>query len=323
MNDVSALAIRPEQAQWTGTQQAALRQLGLDQAPPGDLAVFLHFCQRTGLDPFAKQVYMIGRYDTRAGATKWTIQTSIDGFRLIARRAVDHAGERLGYEDTMWCGKDGQWVDVWLEPGAPAAARVVVLRNGMRFPAVALYTEYADTRSPMWRDKGTLMLAKVAEALALRKACPADLSGVYTDDEMASQGGAPQEPIADEETVAILVAAAIERAGDDDGLKALWREAASLHALAIEVRHDDWTGTLADLILRQRAAEPAAVEAAVEAPAPEKPKRGRKAQAPVEGEAQAQVEGETPEVDVEAERAAEQAAWEAQQAAAFDQEAGQ
>ena len=304
----SALAIRPDQTEWTTVQQAALRQLKLDKAPNGDLAVFLHFCQRSGLDPFAKQVYMIGRYDNREQATRYTIQTSIDGFRLIARRAVDRAGERLGYEDTMWCGKDGQWVDVWLEPGAPAAARVVVLRNGMRFPAVALYTEYADTRSPMWRDKGTLMLAKVAEALALRKACPADLSGVYTDDEMASRGEQPQEePVADEATIKVLTDAAVERSGDDDGLKALWREAAMLKALPVEVTYGDWTGTLGDFILSRRTAE---APAAVEAP-----------QAP---EAPAEATGEaTPDADAEAEREAAQAAWEAQQAAAFDAEADQ
>ena len=145
----SALAIRADQAGFTPAQVAALTQLGVKDASEGDLAVFFHQSQRTGLDPFARQIYMIGRQQSEnvngnwIKVTKQTIQTGIDGFRLIARRASDHAREPFGYEDTLWCGTDGRWVDVWLSPDAPAAAKVTVIRNGQRFPAVALYAEYA------------------------------------------------------------------------------------------------------------------------------------------------------------------------------------
>ena len=190
----SALAIRADQREFTPAQVAALRQLGVSGATEGDLQVFFHQAQRTGLDPFARQLYMIGRSQwnpvTRQNETKQTIQTGIDGFRLIARRASDHAREPFGYEDTLWCGPDGRWTDVWLSPDAPAAAKVTVLRNGQRFPAVALFGEYAGLTKDgkptrMWSEKGALMLAKCAEALALRKAFPQDLSGLYTADEMA------------------------------------------------------------------------------------------------------------------------------------------
>lgn len=192
----SALAIRDDQTTWTPQQRAALEQLGVRNASDGDLAVFFHQVQRTGLDPFARQVYMIGRNGREnvngrwVDVTKWTIQTGIDGFRLIARRASDAARETYGYGDTLWCGEDGRWVDVWLSPRPPAASKVTVYRNGQPFPAVALYSEYAGLKqdgSPtkMWAEKGALMLAKCAEALALRKAFPQDLSGLYTADEMA------------------------------------------------------------------------------------------------------------------------------------------
>ncbi|MBM4722561.1 phage recombination protein Bet [Rhodococcus hoagii] len=255
----SALAIASDQEGFTAKQIAALKQLGVDEATDGDLQVFFHQCQRTGLDPFARQIYMIGRRQkewnprTReeTWSTKYTIQTGIDGFRLIASRT----GQLDGYEDTLWCGQDGKWTDVWLKREAPAASKVTVIRNGARYPAVALFTEYAGLTNKgeltkMWREKGALMLAKCAEALALRKAFPQDLSGLYTSDEMqqANNGQesapAPQrqcqqsqrptsisEALAPEPEVTVDVdslLAAIEAADTKDALRELWTQTAAL-----------------------------------------------------------------------------------------------
>jgi phage recombination protein Bet len=197
----SALAITAEQAEFTPQQVAALQQLGVENATEGDLRVFFHQAQRTGLDPFAKQLYLIGRTAKRKDnrgqwheTTAYTIQTGIDGYRLVARRAADARRETLGYLDTLWCGSDGRWTDVWLADEFPAAAKVTVIRNGSPFPAVALWREYVQTTkdyqsgeivpNKMWARMGANQLAKCAEALALRKAFPQDLSGIYTTDEM-------------------------------------------------------------------------------------------------------------------------------------------
>ncbi|MFC5883352.1 phage recombination protein Bet, partial [Streptomyces virginiae] len=186
-----SLAIRPDQTNWTPEQAAVLRQGGIDNdVTPAELSGFLHLSQRTGLDPFTRQVYLIGRWDNRQKRKVFTPQTSIDGYRVIAHRVVAAAGHTLGYEDTLWCDASGRWYDVWLSDEAPAAAKVVVVRNGQRFPAVAKYSEYVqrgkeDKVIGLWGKMPATMTAKCAEALALRMAFPHDLAGVYTAEEMA------------------------------------------------------------------------------------------------------------------------------------------
>jgi len=186
-----ALAIRPDQTAWTPEQQAWLQQSGIDnQVTAAELSGFLHLCQRTQLDPFSRQIYLIGRYDKRAGRMVFTPQTGIDGYRVVAHRVVASSGDNFGYEDALWCDESGRWRDVWLSDQPPAAVKVAVLRNGQRFSAVALFREYVQTSKEnrpigLWGKMPASQLAKCAEALALRKAFPFDLAGVYTAEEMA------------------------------------------------------------------------------------------------------------------------------------------
>lgn len=173
-----ALSITSDQQDFTEQQ---LEAFGLQDASRGEVLVFLHTCQRTGLDPAAKQIYAIFRMDRQAGRKKMTIQTGIDGYRLIADRSGAYAGNEVsGYGPALPSGGP-EWAEV--------TVRKIVAGQVVEFKARAYLAEYAETTQDgglkgMWRTMPRTMLAKCAEALALRKAFPQDLSGVYSDDEM-------------------------------------------------------------------------------------------------------------------------------------------
>ncbi len=179
----------------TSEQIDLLNRTLLLEASATEREMFVQQCNRTGLDPFNRQIYPVMRWDGRQSRNVMQTQISIDGARLVAQRSHEYAGQTAVY----WCGADRQWTDLWLpEDGEPKAAKVGVYRQGFVEPlwAVAVWDSYAvynkgkDGKarlSQMWAKMPGLMLGKCAEALALRKAFPMELSGLYTNDEMGQQ----------------------------------------------------------------------------------------------------------------------------------------
>ena len=161
-----------------------------------EIALFANVCRRTGLSPEMKQIYPVPRKDYKTGITSYSFQTSIDGFRLIAERTGRYApGQQATYEyndkkeiiaATAFVKKmtnDGTWHEV---------------------AATAFYDEYVQefkdkesgklVPTQFWNRMPHVMLAKCAESLALRKAFPAELSGLYTQEEMAQAHKEEEKP---------------------------------------------------------------------------------------------------------------------------------
>lgn len=172
---------------WTPEQAQLISTTIAPGCSSDELKLFAYACQRTGLDPFSKQIYAIKR-------GKMTIQVGIDGLRAIAERTG-----QLDGSETFWIGdtEGSQWSDVWLGSKPPSAAKTIIYRKscGHPFVGVARFQDY-NAGQGLWSKMPAAMIAKCSEALALRKAFPADMSGVYTTDEMEQAEEVTVTPVA-------------------------------------------------------------------------------------------------------------------------------
>lgn len=145
-----------------------------------EFMMFLHVCKKTGLDPALRQIFPVKRWDNKLKKEVMTVQTGIDGYRLIAERTGRYAP---GREPTYQ-----------YENGKPIAATAYVKKQTAdgtwhEIAATAFFDEYVQKTkegnpTQFWQKMAHNQLAKCAEALALRKAFPGDLSGIYTKEEM-------------------------------------------------------------------------------------------------------------------------------------------
>ena len=148
-----------------------VRRVLAPDATPDELRLFVYDNQRRGVHPLDKLIH----FTKRKG--KYTPITSIDFMRTRAAATDAYAGS----DDAVFVGGPG-------EQGF--AARVTVYRmvqgQPRPFTATARWSEYypGDDQGFVWRKMPHTMLAKCAEALALRKGFPQQLSGLYAAEEM-------------------------------------------------------------------------------------------------------------------------------------------
>lgn len=184
---------------WTPEQVDLIKRTVCRGASDDELKLFLHVCQRTQLDPFARQIHALKIWNSKENREVMQIHVSIDGHRLIAERSGQYAGQ----SEPEFCAADGKWTTAWLSDEPPVAARVGVYRKDFRDPVYGLarYKSFVQIDSkgkpvPVWQRMPEHMLAKVAESLAFRRAFPFELGGLHAGFEIAgySVDGAAQQP---------------------------------------------------------------------------------------------------------------------------------
>ncbi len=177
----------------TAERQDLMKRTIAKDATPDEFAIFMGQVNRTGLDPFSRQIHFIKYKDSKGGPGKMNILVGIDGYRLIADRTGCYAGnddptfEGLKERTATIKGQYGDKVETFTPP-IRATVTVYKLVGGIRCPftASALWSEYYpgdNFKGFMWRQRPTGQLGKCAESLALRKAFPQELSGLYGDTE--------------------------------------------------------------------------------------------------------------------------------------------
>lgn len=146
-----------------------------------ELKLFIHACNHMGLDPFLRQIHAVKRWDSQSKREVMAIQVGIDGYRLVAERTNRYAP---GPEATYSYDEKGHLVSA-----TAYVKKQTADGTWHTVSATAFFNEYCQRGKEgnpvaMWAKMPHQMLSKVAEAIALRKCFPAELSGAYTKEEM-------------------------------------------------------------------------------------------------------------------------------------------
>ena len=169
MADRLTLATTPGAPAVTAEETAVIRATIAKDATPEELKLFFYDCARQGVHPLDRLIH----FTKRSG--KYTPVTSIDFLRTRAAES----GECAGIDEPVFTGTPKS-------PHFAATVSVYRLVHGQRYPftACARWAEYVPDQAFMWAKMPHTMLGKCAEALALRKAFPKQLAGLYTHDEL-------------------------------------------------------------------------------------------------------------------------------------------
>lgn len=161
------------------------------QPTPEEIMHFLYVCRQRKLNPLLGQIHCIYRWNQKAGRHTPTHQVSIDGLRAIADRSAKYAPGRPTEFDY------GE--PIIFIPGTskaiPYTATAWVIKyvqgHAHEYGARVHWDEYAQTFQGgdlmgLWKTHPHVMLGKCAEAAALRRGWPEDLSGLYDSAEMGN-----------------------------------------------------------------------------------------------------------------------------------------
>ena len=190
MGQNTAIALAPTSApiatpaaplEFNPEQRQMIRDTYANGASDDEFAVLMETARARRLNPLLRQIHFVKRWDNQKKRDVWSTQVSIDGLRAIAERTGKYDGQ-------------GEPEYIYNDAGKLVCTKVRVYRRDWTRPAVgvAFFDEYKQTTrdgglNQFWGGKPHVMLAKCAEALAMRKAFPEDTSGLYVPEEMGDR----------------------------------------------------------------------------------------------------------------------------------------
>lgn len=226
---------------YTGAQLSLIKRTVAKDCNNDEFDLFMEVCRRAGFDPFRKQVYAFVFSKDNPEKRQLAIVTGIDGYRVVAARNRDYRPDdktpRITYDEAL---KDQDTNPLGIVKAEVSAYRFAE-GEWHEFPAEAYWDEFApieeefdwvdtgevwkDSGKPKkkkmptgksklgkdsWRKMARVMISKCAEAQALRKGWPEELSGVYAEEEMeqafaADRTASQAVEIADQERRELLV----------------------------------------------------------------------------------------------------------------------
>ena len=161
-----------------------------------EFIMFAELCKSSGLNPFRKEIWAI-----KAGG-RLQLMTGAQGFFTIANRHPEYDGIESGLIDP-----NGDYKPLAYPKNDFIGAWARVYRKDRKMPTegIAMVSEYQKP-TPIWKQMTRVMILKCAESIALRKAFPQEMNGLYTSEEMpqnysASQAQAPQVIVAEKEAI--------------------------------------------------------------------------------------------------------------------------
>jgi phage recombination protein Bet len=171
----------------TRSQLELIKRTVAKGASDDELRLFIQVCKGANLNPFLRQAHLVPFWDNKDGVERRAVIVGIDGFRSTAESSGCYAGN----DDAVYDGEtEITYAGGKAKVTVPNKATVTVYKmlEGQRLPftATARWSEYypGEKKGFQWHTKPYLMLGKCAESLALRKAFPKLLSGMYSAEEM-------------------------------------------------------------------------------------------------------------------------------------------
>ena len=189
---------------WSDKQLDLIRRTVAKDADADEFRHFIHICQHTGLDPLKRQAYCFVFHRDDPKKRQMVPVVAINGFRAIAARTgnyrPDNRAPRIEYDESLKSDTNplgivraevsvfqfshGQWFEVVGEANWEEYAPIVDEWNGRGDERRKTGRRILDPRKDAWSRMPRVMIAKCAEAQALRRAWPDSFSAIYEESEV-------------------------------------------------------------------------------------------------------------------------------------------